>query len=375
MLIAKELLDRKEIQRFAVICLPHLCEQWQNEIRDKFGLEAEIIRSSTISRLEKNMRANQNVFRDIPFQIISIDYIKSSDRKQMFLQHCPEFIIVDEAHTCAKPKGANKGQQLRHSLLSDLATTDRHIVLLTATPHSGNMEEFQSVIGLLKPEFKHYTLEDAKQREELSHYFIQRRRADVKPYVGNDIIFPERVQFDQQYRLSNQYYALLMDIIDYVREGVKQAKTLKKQKQRYIYWDLLALIRGVMSSPDAGISMLKNKITKQSNDSDDAVEDDEKIFKFNDALKDGYINDDVIPESYEQATNSDKTKFRSFISALMEIKENEQDSKVKELAKAIDFALNSGYNPIVFCQYIQTAEYCKGIVEKHILGQIRNTKM
>lgn len=366
LLIAKELLDRKEIQRFAVICLPHLCEQWQNEIRDKFGLEAEIIRSSTISRLEKNMRANQNVFRDILFQIISIDYIKSSDRKQMFLQHCPEFIIVDEAHTCAKPKGANKGQQLRHSLLSDLATTDRHIVLLTATPHSGNMEEFQSVIGLLKPEFKHYTLEDAKQREELSHYFIQRRRADVKPYVGNDIIFPERVQFDQQYRLSNQYYALLMDIIDYVREGVKQAKTLKKQKQRYIYWDLLALIRGVMSSPDAGISMLKNKITKQSNDSDDAVEDDEKIFKFNDALKDGYINDDVIPESYEQATNSDKTKFRSFISALMEIKENEQDSKVKELAKAIDFALNSGYNPIVFCQYIQTAEYCKGIVEKHI---------
>lgn len=366
LLIAKELLDRKEIQRFAVICLPHLCEQWQNEIRDKFGLEVEIIRSSTISRLEKNMRANQNVFRDIPFQIISIDYIKSSDRKQMFLQHCPEFIIVDEAHTCAKPKGANKGQQLRHSLLSDLATTDRHIVLLTATPHSGNMEEFQSVIGLLKPEFKHYTLEDAKQREELSHYFIQRRRADVKPYVGNDIIFPERVQFDQQYRLSNQYYALLMDIIDYVREGVKQAKTLKKQKQRYIYWDLLALIRGVMSSPDAGISMLKNKITKQSNDSDDAVEDDEKIFKFNDALKDGYINDDVIPESYEQATNSDKTKFRSFISALMEIKENEQDSKVKELAKAIDFALNSGYNPIVFCQYIQTAEYCKGIVEKHI---------
>lgn len=183
LLIAKELLDRREIQRFAVICLPHLCEQWQNEIRDKFGLEAEIIRSSTISRLEKNMRANQSVFRDVPFQIISIDYIKSSDRKPMFLQHCPEFIIVDEAHTCAKPKGANKGQQLRHSLLSDLANTERHIVLLTATPHSGNSEEFQSVIGLLKPEFRNFTLEDAKQREELSHYFIQRRRADVKPYV------------------------------------------------------------------------------------------------------------------------------------------------------------------------------------------------
>src|SRR5574344_533969 len=86
LLIAKELYDRREISRFAVICLPHLCEQWQNEIRDKFGLEAEIIRSSTISRLEKKLRANQNVFHDIPFQIISIDYIKSSDRKPMFLR-------------------------------------------------------------------------------------------------------------------------------------------------------------------------------------------------------------------------------------------------------------------------------------------------
>lgn len=366
LLIAKELLDRKEIQRFAVICLPHLCEQWQNEIRDKFGLEAEIIRSSTISRLEKSMLANQNVFRDIPFQIISIDYIKSSDRKQMFLQHCPEFIIVDEAHTCAKPRGANKGQQLRHSLLADLAMTDRHIVLLTATPHSGNMEEFQSIIGLLKPEFKTYTLEDSKQREELSHYFIQRRRSDIKPYVGDDVIFPERVQFDQQYRLSTPYHALLMDIIDYVREGVKQAKAEKKQKQRYIYWDLLALIRGVMSSPDAGISMLQNKISKQSSESDIALDDGDKTFTFNDALKDGFSGDDVLPESYEEATNSEKNKFRSFISTLKDIKDKGQDNKVIELSKTIEFALNSGYSPIVFCQYIQTAEYCKDIVEKYL---------
>lgn len=371
LLITKELLDRREIQRFAVICLPHLCEQWQNEIRDKFGLEAEIIHSSTISRLEKNMRANQSVFRDIPFQIISIDYIKSSDRKPMFLQHCPEFIIVDEAHTCAKPKGANKGQQLRHSLLSDLANTERHIVLLTATPHSGNSEEFQSVIGLLKPEFRNFTLENAKQREELSHYFIQRRRADVKPYVGDDIIFPSRVQFDATYALSEQYHALLMDIIDYVREGVKIARTLGKVKQRYIYWDLLALIRGVMSSPEAGISMLQNKIAKRSNDSEDVAEDEEKTYKFNDALKDGLLGDDVLPESYEKSSNSEKTKFRSFITRLREIKENKQDNKISELAKNVEFALNSNYNPIVFCQYIQTAEYCKDYITKYLSSDKR----
>ena len=70
LLIAKELLDRREIDRFAVICLPHLCEQWQNEIKDKFGLDAEIIRSSTVTRLEKKLRGDQNIFRDIPYQVI-----------------------------------------------------------------------------------------------------------------------------------------------------------------------------------------------------------------------------------------------------------------------------------------------------------------
>ncbi|MGN1229055.1 MAG: DEAD/DEAH box helicase, partial [Prevotella sp.] len=181
LLIAKELLDRREINRFAVVCLPHLCEQWQNEIKDKFGLDAEIIRSSTVSRLEKRLRPDQNLFRDIPYQVISIDFIKQDNRRNVFLDHCPEFIIVDEAHTCAKPTGANKYQQQRYRLLKDLSDKpNQQLVLLTATPHSGQTEEFQSLIGLLNPKFENYELKTPAEREELSHYFVQRRRADIK---------------------------------------------------------------------------------------------------------------------------------------------------------------------------------------------------
>ena len=54
-LIIRELLDRGEIERFAVVCLPHLCDQWQEELVSKFGIEAEIIRSSTCSTIgQKN---------------------------------------------------------------------------------------------------------------------------------------------------------------------------------------------------------------------------------------------------------------------------------------------------------------------------------
>lgn len=360
LLIAKELLDRKEISRFAVICLPHLCEQWQNEIKDKFGLDAEIIRSSTVSRLEKQLQGNQNIFRDIPFQVISIDYVKADNRYKLFAEHCPDFVIVDEAHTCARPRGANKGQQQRHRLLRLLAEKpNQQMVLLTATPHSGQTEEFQSLIGLLDPKFETYELKTAKEREELSHHFIQRRRVDIKPYLGNETVFPEQVRIDdnEQYQVGDAYKQLLNELIDFIKSGITAARKEDNRRQRYIYWDLLALMRGVMSSPAAGISMLENKIrNEQEADSEEAVTDSE-IYKFNDSLKDLINADDTVPGAYRRASRSEKSSLNRFVEMLRDIQNRDADNKVKQAVKLATFALDSGKNPIIFCQYIQTAEY------------------
>lgn len=378
LLIAKELLDRREIDRFAVVCLPHLCEQWQNEIKDKFGLDAEIIRSSTVSRLEKKLRPDQNIFRDIPFQVISIDFIKQDSRRNVFLDHCPNFVIVDEAHTCAKPVGANKYQQQRYRLLKDLADKQgQQLVLLTATPHSGQTEEFQSLIGLLDPKFEHYQLQTAKEREELSHYFVQRRRADIKHYLGDEVVFPERVRIDNDdYTYKPIYRDLLADLIEYVKNGIRQASSADRRKQRYIYWDLLALMRGVMSSPDAGISMLQNKIDKRSNASEQNTDDtSDKVYVFNNPLKDLLTGDDIVPEALEQVDNTDRRKFRDFIKTLNEIKATDNDEKVRQALEIVKFSLSSGMNPIVFCQYIQTADYVGKYISEHLVKDRKYKKV
>lgn len=65
---------------------------------------------------------------------------------------------------------------------------EKHLVLLTATPHSGQSEEFQSLIGLLNPEFENFQLQTPAEREALSHYFVQRRRADIKQYLGKEMV-------------------------------------------------------------------------------------------------------------------------------------------------------------------------------------------
>ena len=63
LVILKEFMERGDIKRFAVICPPHLCEQWQQELKDKLDIDAEIIRSSTAARLDRQLPDDQSVFR------------------------------------------------------------------------------------------------------------------------------------------------------------------------------------------------------------------------------------------------------------------------------------------------------------------------
>jgi hypothetical protein len=117
-LIARELLDRGEIKRIAVLCPPHIAEQWQTELA-KFHIEAELVLSGTIQRLERNLPLGVSVFNRHPFVVISTDFIKSRDRVDGFIKDCPEFVIVDEAHGCTSGTGRGVGQQ-RYELLRKL---------------------------------------------------------------------------------------------------------------------------------------------------------------------------------------------------------------------------------------------------------------
>ncbi len=139
-LIARELLDRGDARRLCVLCPPHLCDQWQRELADKFHIDAVIVRTSTIARLERAIpRKDISLFRYYPHLIVSIDFAKGDRRRTVFVQDCPDLVIVDEVHSVADPgaKGSREQQQ-RHELLCALAKNPkRHLVLMSATPHSG----------------------------------------------------------------------------------------------------------------------------------------------------------------------------------------------------------------------------------------------
>lgn len=379
LLIANELYERKEIKRFAIVCLPHLCDQWQDEMKNKFGIEAVIIRSGTATSLERQIRTHENIFRAFPFQIVSIDYIKSGNKRQVFIDHCPELIMVDEAHTCAKPAGANNSQQLRYHLLHDIAKKDnQHLVLLTATPHSGKQAEFQSLLGLLKPEFEKIDIVTSSEieRKEIAKHFIQRRRGDVLKWLDEETKFPERNSIDRDFEIGKAYGDVFNDILAYAREIVAQ-NIGDGRKQRYNYWDALALLRGVMSSPAAGISMLtkkaqKKKITDEEDDPDTMLESDE-VADSQGIMDNDFSTDDNLPLAVlgkgEMIKDSEAKRLIGYAKRMEALYGIEQDQKAKVALSQIITFIDRGYNPIIFCRYIQTANYLGEIFKDNLKGK------
>ncbi|HWK32722.1 MAG TPA: DEAD/DEAH box helicase, partial [Hyphomicrobium sp.] len=149
-LILREMLDRGLVDRFSVLCPPHLVDQWIGELAEKFDVEAVAVTSARARSLERGLPASQSLFEAYPYTVVSLDYIKADSRRDEFARACPSLVIVDEAHACV---GGERGRHQRYELLQRLAADEqRHLLLLTATPHSGDEAAFDRLLGLMSPD-------------------------------------------------------------------------------------------------------------------------------------------------------------------------------------------------------------------------------
>lgn len=378
LMILKEKMERGDVKSFAVVCLPHLCEQWQSELRDKLDLEAEIIRSSTAASLDRKLMDDRSVFHHFPYQVISIDYIKSDKRRPLFLNDIPDLIIVDEAHTCAKPAGATSpAQQQRYHLLHEIAKNEKqHLLLLTATPHSGKDEEFQSLLGLLNKEFESYNLDsiDQNKRRKIARYFIQRKRENIRRWLRKSgeekTPFPERDTAELKYTLSETYRHLYNNVVQFAGGISHEGKNIKSPTFRY--WAALALLRGVMSSPAAGAEMLKAKLLKKDVESEKPQLDPTNLANI--SLLDISLNADDNTETnlldQIDLNSVELDDLQKLIVQIVELSGIVKDAKVNEAVKTAQQWLKDGYNPIIFCRYIATAEYVGRVLKENIKGKV-----
>ncbi|MFF5857735.1 DEAD/DEAH box helicase [Streptomyces sp. NPDC012751] len=373
-LIAKELLAQGEATRLAVLCSPALAEQWQGELREKFGIDAELVLASTVSRLERGLELGQSLFDKHPFTIISTDFIKSTRHREDFLRHCPGLVIVDEAHTCvaaddsAQGGGASATSQLRYELLRKVAAdADRHLLLLTATPHSGKESAFRNLLGLVRPELATLDLESAAGRAKLAEHFVARKRADVRDYLTKedglaDDSLAERTAFpsdrwtkDEPYKLTPAYRALLDDAIAYARDRVERAGEQGKREARIAWWSVIALLRSMVSSPAAAAQTLKTRSESAAARTAHEADVLGAPVAADSADNDRLEGMDVAPGAAESEEAG--ARLLELAQRAGELVGPAGDAKLKALTGHLKKLLADGYHPIVFCRYIPTAEY------------------
>ena len=378
LLIAREMLDRGEIKPLCVLCPPYLCEQWQKELSEKFSLDAVIIRSGTVSQLERRIPAGAgSIFSYYPVQVVSIDFVKGDRKGANFLQHCPDFVIVDEAHGAASAAGTNANQQQRHHLLKDLAASPtRHLVLLTATPHSGIPESFRSLLALLRPEFASYeiTALTEPQRIELARHFVQRTRKDIEKDWEAEHCFPKRVPSDEHYRLSDAYGSLFQKTYEFCTELVRTGQTLDKRTQRVRYWAALALLRCVMSSPAAAIAALDRRDGALPQTEEEA-DFSQNIFESGNEQTDDSQPTPPVESAEQTMPESDRRKLRDLSRLAESIAHSPGDTKLAGCSKLVAGLLREGFHPIVWCRYIATADYVAEGLQRALGREFDNVRV
>jgi superfamily II DNA or RNA helicase len=364
-LIAREMLDRGEISRIAVLCPPHLADQWQSELANKFNIDAVQVLANTAAKLEKQCLIGESIFEKYPFVIVSMDFIKSERRRDEFIRSCPEFIIIDEAHSCASSVNERSISHQRFNLVSKLAEDkNRHIVLVTATPHSGDENSFRSLISLLDETFINLpddltSKQNEKFRKKLANHFVQRRRADIRHYMSEDTPFPERDEIEKTYTLHKDYRVLFDKTMHYARHSISTFSG-NDYAVRLQWWSILALLRSLASSPAAAAETLRNRA---------AAANAENIAELNEIahrtvldIDTEQISDglDEVPgsDASDKLPNSQKNRKQLIeLAKLADSLHGEKDYKLLEAIKIIKNLLSEGFNPIIFCRYIPTAEY------------------
>jgi superfamily II DNA or RNA helicase len=352
-LIARELMDRGEISRLAVLCPPHLVEQWQSELETRFNLQTVALTSASAARIERELPHGVRLFDHHPVVVVSLDYIKSERHREQFLAAAPECILVDEAHTCAS---SGAGKQLRFALLQRLARDEqRHLILLTATPHSGDETAFYNLLSLLDPRFAglrgRMTAADPL-RQELARHFVQRRRKDIAEWQAETHDgrgFPRRMKTELTYRLSGEWGVFFDAVQAYCRE---LAETIEQQDMqggtRLIWYATLALLRCVASSPAAAVKALTTRLEGIA-PNDDPLSDER--------LRDGEADDLSSNDLEPPAQIQDAARLQTLIADAKRLSGKAGDPKLAALIGHVGLLLEDGYHPVVFCRYIATAHY------------------
>jgi len=140
-LVVAESVRRDPLARILVIAPAALAGQWRDELRARFRIDARLGDADTIVRLSRQAARSDNVWSRPGVWISSPDYLKQPHVIGALPLRPWDVVVVDEAHAVC-------GYTDRHRACDEIARRARWVVLMTATPHSGDESAFARLLDL-----------------------------------------------------------------------------------------------------------------------------------------------------------------------------------------------------------------------------------
>ena len=292
-LIIKELKLRNLVKRILIVVPGHLMDQWRRELKDRFEESFKILNRALI-----NETYGENIWDAYDQIITSMDFAKKDDISRSLSSTKFDLIVVDEAHKMSAYKYGSKTQKTARYRLGETLSkiAEPHLLFLTATPHSGDPENFRLFIDLLEPGF-FSTIEMLEEsiRNKDNPLFIRRIKEDLTDFDGKPLFLPRNVA-TVNFKLSDEEMYLYNDVSKYVKEEYNKAT--KDERNRNVTFALIILQRRLASSVYALLKSLERRKQRL-----------EDVFKIVRNSSEDQTEDVPDPDEIEELSEEERWKF------------------------------------------------------------------
>ena len=178
-------LRRQRWRRFLLVVPAGLTRQWQEEMREKFGLDDFFVYGEQI------MPENAAQWAAYDRVIVSVDRAKSDEHRQnLAMADRWDLTVFDEAHWLTRRETGWQYQRTqRYQLAEQLRSRSDNVLLLSGTPHQGRDDQFRALLELLRPgaEWRKRFTSLHREPELVGSLVVRNRKADVTDIDGRFI--------------------------------------------------------------------------------------------------------------------------------------------------------------------------------------------
>ncbi|MFL6248295.1 MAG: DEAD/DEAH box helicase [Thermoanaerobaculia bacterium] len=146
-LIVRQLSTDRDSCRALLVGPASLRDQWAGELRVRFDLQANVVTASSLSRAARELPSDVSPWALPGVYICSFEFLRRPEVLRPVEDTGWDLLVVDEAHA-ATPGSA------RRAAVHAVALRTRRLVLLTATPHAGDDDQFRALCRIGRSEVR-----------------------------------------------------------------------------------------------------------------------------------------------------------------------------------------------------------------------------